>query len=231
MRERRNRRWPRHAALVALLVSLGACVDAPAAVLRPTRILMDFLTPATVRMVTVEVSGPGLVPAIVINIPVGADSTAREALTITPGGGRRFTVFAFDSVGIATHRADTTLTLQPGSNQPLNLRLVPLTSSVGISVSVGGTRLTVADTATRVLLIGDTTRIAVSAAAADGTPIPADSLVWASDNPGVVQVDRGLVRALRAGGASVAVSARGASARVRVAVEPFIPAEHALVIR
>ena len=203
-----------------LSLVLGACSEGPAAVDDAAKVELNFLTPATVRSVAVEVSGPGISPSVLLNLPVGTDSTARGTLTLTAGGGRRFVITAFDTAGVATHRADTTITLSAGSNAPLTVRVSPLASSLGITVTFGGARVSVTDTSTRTLQQGDSALIVATALRANGTVLPSDSLEWGSSNPGIVSVARGVVRALRPGEATVTVSARGASARVRVVVLP-----------
>ena len=223
-------------ALGALMAVLASCAEGPAAVSGPAQVLLNFLTPATVRSVSVEASGPGISPAVIVNLPVGADSTARGTLTLTAGAGRRFVITAFDSTGVATHRADTTVTLVAGNNTPLSLRVTPLASSLGITVVFGGVRVTVADTTTRGLARGDTTRIVATATRANGTSIPADSLEWGTANPAVVAVSGGLLTGLRPGATTVAVSYRGASAAVAVqvvAIESpaiFVSSEHACAL-
>jgi len=206
------------ALLLAVVVLTAACADAPLAPSREGRVLVNFLTPATVRTVVVEVTGPGITPAIVLNIPVGIDSTARDTIVVTAGSGRRFTVTAFDSAGVATHRADTTISLLGGVNPPLAVRVVPLSSTLGLTVTFGGIRLTVVDTATRRLTIGESDTVSAIAWGADGAPIPSDSLVWGTSNPAIVTVARGAITALRPGSALISVGYRGASARIAVEV-------------
>jgi alpha-tubulin suppressor-like RCC1 family protein len=210
--------------LAALVVVAGmvACAgDGPLTSGRPSSITMRFLTPATVRSLIVEVSGPGIDPAVILNVPVNADTVATATLTLPSGSGRRFTVTAVDTAGVQTHRADTTITLQPGANPALAMLLEPLGSTLGITVTFGGAQLTVTDTTTRVLEIGELTEIQAYARRANGDTLPADSLTWASINPAVATVDGGRVSALRAGSGRVVVSYQGASAHVSVSILPL----------
>jgi len=215
----------------AIFVGLLACTaEGPLGVGRPTTVSMQFLTPATVKSLVVEVTGPGIDPAVVMNIPVGADTVATGSLTLPSGSARRFVVTAVDTAGVQTHRADTTITLQPGTNATLAMRLEPLPSTLGITVTFGGVRLVVSDTSTRVLNVGDTMTIAAYAIRANGDTVPAESLVWGTSNPAATSVANGVVQAARLGAAQVAVSYQGASAQVGVrVVAPDDPASRAIV--
>lgn len=199
--------------------AIQACAgDGPVGSERPSSVVLNFLTPATVRVITVTVSGPGISPAVTRNITVGTDSTARDTIVVTAGAGRRFVFSAFDTAGVETHRADTTIRLLAGVNAPLAIRLVSLSASVGVTVTFGGARLSVSDTSTRSIATGDTARITASALAPNGAAVPADSLVWASSNPAVAVVSGGLVRGVRAGTALVSASWRGTAVRIPVLV-------------
>jgi alpha-tubulin suppressor-like RCC1 family protein len=166
----------------------------------------------------VTVSGPGISPAIVFNVPVGTDSIARDTLELTAGAGRHFRFAAYDSAGIETHRADTTITLLAGQNTPLAVRLAPLLSSLGITVTFGGVRVQMSDTSTRTLLPGDSIGLVATATYPNGVAVPSDSIVWGSSNPAVAVVTAGRVRAIRSGTARVSAQWRGAAIAVTVAV-------------
>jgi len=210
--------------VAAIFAGLLACTaDSPLVGGRVSTVTMRFLTPATVKSLVIEVTGPGIDPAAVMNIPVGTDTTASGSLTLPSGSARRFVVTAVDTAGAQTHRADTTITLQPGTNPNLTMRLTPLPSTLGITVTFGGVRLMVPDTSTRVLSVWDSTTIVASVAGVDGAAIPADSIRWATSNPSIVSVMDGQVQALREGEAQIGASFRGATARVTVrVVEPEV---------
>ena len=207
--------------LIISLLTASCAGDGPTGGTQDARVLINFLTPSTVRQVAVSVSGPGITPAITRNISIGADTTARDTIVLTAGAGRRFVISAYDSTGIETHRADTTLNLIAGVNPPLAVRLMPLSSTVGITVTFGGVRLTVTDTSTRTLSVGDTLRIGASGVivgTGGNAAVAGDSLRWGSGNPAVAQVSAGLIRAVAPGSAWVSLSFRNASAAVRVIV-------------
>ena len=207
--------------LLLLIVSFGllSCAEGPVALDGPAQVTVDFLTPATVRTIIVEVSGPGLTPPTVLNIPVGPDTVARQTIELTAGASRRIVVSAADTGGVITHRGDTTIALRAGVNPPLAIRLVPLDASMSITVTFGGHRLTVADTSTRRVVVGDTVRIVAEGVTSTGVSVAPDSLVWASTNPALFVVNRGVIFALREGTGEAVVSFRGAAFRVPVRVQ------------
>jgi hypothetical protein len=202
---------------LALLLALSGCEESPAASKGPSQVSVAVLSPSTVRAVVIEVSGPGIVPSLVVNAQVEVDSMARATLVIPAGVDRRITVLAVDTAGIETHRGDTTVSLRGGENAYVRLLLQPRLSSLGLTVTVSGVRLTVVDTSTRVL---DPSPATIEAHAFDeqGRPVPEDSLRWASSHPAFIDVRAGRVVGLRVGAAVVSVSYRGASVRVGVEV-------------
>jgi len=206
-------------ALLAWVALEGCTADGPLEGGRMSTVTMRFLTPATVKSLVVEVTGPGISPAVVMNIAVGADTVATGSLSLPSGSARRFVVTAVDTAGVHTHRADTTVTLQPGANPNLAMRLDPLPSSLGITVTFGGVRLVVPDASTRILSLGSTATIVAYAIRANGDTVSADSLTWGSSNPAVAAATSGgSVTGVRTGAANIAVSYRGASARIPVTV-------------
>ena len=218
--------------LLVLLVLLAgvSCADAPVAVSRETAVTVSVVAPAAARSLVLEVRAPDIEPALILNIPLGSDSIARTTVTVPAGSGRRFTVTAIDSLGIITHRADTTVAFSGGATTPLQMWLLPLSAQLGLTVTVGGVRLTVPDTSTR-LVDWAPIRITASAVDATGTAVPDDSLRWATSQPAVVEVQRGRLVARRLGEAVVVVSYRGASVRVpvRVVLVPDPPAIEEIV--
>lgn len=206
---------------IGLLVAavLASCDgSSPTAASGEARVTLRLLTSATVRAVVLEVSGPGLEPATVVNIPVGADGTAVDTLIIPAGSARRFTATAVDTAGVVTHRADTTITLVGGMNPPLQLRLIPVEADLGVTVTFGGSRVTVVDTTTREMEVGDSLVIQAFATHQSGALLPMDSLRWGTSNPAFATVSGGKVVAVRPGTATISISYRGASAAVRVVV-------------
>jgi len=207
--------------VLALVVAVGvvACsADGPLGGGRVSTVTMRFLTPATVKSLIVEVTGPGIGPAVVLNIPVGADTVATGSLTLPSGSARRFVVTAVDTAGVQTHRADTTITLQPGATPNLAMRLTPLASTLGITVTFGSVRLTLPDVSLQTLFAGDSLAVGAYAVLVSGDTVSAASLTWGTSNPAVATVAGGRVRAQRAGFTDITASIGGAAASVKVRV-------------
>jgi len=200
------------AAMVLATVLFAACAaDSPLGGARASTVTMRFRTPATVQSLIVEVTGPGIDPSVVLNIPVGADTVATGSLTLPSGSARRFVVTAVDTAGVQTHRADTTITLQPGANPSLAMRLEPLPSMLGITVTFGGVRLVVPDTSLLELFVGDSANLYAYALLPNGDSVPPTSLSWSSTNPAFLTVVEGRAIGSRDGMAAVVVSHLGAS--------------------
>lgn len=205
---------------VAGLVTLACSDGLPTESSRRSQITFNFLTPATVASLRVEISGPGITPPVVVNIPVGPDTVATGTLALPAGSARQISVVAFDTAGVLTHSADTTLTLQGGVTTSLVLVLKPVAGTLGLTVTFGGDRITLTDSSSISLAVGDITVIAAQAFDATGVAVPSDSLHWGSSNPAFFTVAQGEVRAVRAGSGVVTASYRGAAASVSISVGP-----------
>jgi len=126
-------------AVVAVsLVVVTSCADAPtASVARQATLSVYALTPATIRTLVVEISGAGIDPTQLVNLPVDESGVADGTIETTAGSGRKIVVTAVDTAGVATHRGDTTVTLVPGPNPPLALVLRPIGATLGLTVTFG----------------------------------------------------------------------------------------------
>lgn len=124
--------------LAWFLILLTGCADAGLTEPRlAAAVVVNALTPATTRTLVIEVTGAGIDPGFVVNVPVGADSVARGMLSIPSGSSRRFEVTAVDTAGVSTHSGVASVNLVPGPNPPLAITLAPLSSSVGITITFG----------------------------------------------------------------------------------------------
>lgn len=122
-------------AVIAILAGTACRGESISAPTELARLLVNALTPATMSELIVEVSGPDISPPLSVNIEVDSTGFAAGSLTVPAGSGRRIVVTAVDTAGIVTHRADTTLTLQPGSLTSLGLVLRPLPAVVGLTIT------------------------------------------------------------------------------------------------
>jgi hypothetical protein len=98
------------------------------------------LAPDVVRLLTLEVTGPGIPEPLLANFPVDTTVTPARAsgsLSVPAGSNRRLLLEARDVGGTVTHRADTTLTLAPGEHQ-LSLQMRAVESVLGITVTFPG---------------------------------------------------------------------------------------------
>lgn len=128
-------RW---APALAAFLFAGACDGRlPTAARALSEVHVHALTPATIRELVVEVTGPGIDPAVLVNLPVGLDGTATGTIIVTAGSARRFVVTAVDTAGLATHRGDTTLALVAGVAAPLAITMRPLPAAVTLTVTFG----------------------------------------------------------------------------------------------
>lgn len=210
--------------LSAIIMSTISCSsDGPYSYRVPSTVSVKLLTPATIRVVIIEVTGPGINPAIMANFAVGNDSLATGTLTIPAGTGRRIVVTAMDTAGVITHRADTTITLVPGSNPNIQLWLEPLVGNFGITIAFGGTKLVVPDTTTRQVSVGDILTIQAFAVRANGDTIPANALMWASNNLSIVTMQANRATFHRTGEAIITVSHQGIAVAIKSIVSAAPP--------
>src|ERR1051325_234043 len=164
---------------------------------------------ATITNIVVTVSAADISPSLVYNFPV-ANGVATGTLTVPTGSDRQFRISAFDAAGVETHRADTTITVQSGSNPPLAVTLTPLTGSQPIVVTISGLRIEVQPTDTS-MAVGTSAQFRARVLNEQGTDITGQvAFVWASTNPSIASVDsQGVVTAHLVGTVSVVAVARG----------------------
>ncbi len=71
----------------------AACAAGPTtAAGRVATLQVRALTQATIRNLVVEVSGPGIDPAVLVNLPVDTAGIASGVIATTAGSGRRISV-------------------------------------------------------------------------------------------------------------------------------------------
>ena len=209
-------------AFLAAIAAVVGCSDSTAPVEAKATLVLYSITPATVRSLVVQLSGPGIAPDLFVNLPVDTAGVARGSIAVLPGYPRNITVTAVDTSGIVSHRADTTLHLVAGVNPTLNLVLRPLTATAPIVVTFGSLLVTITSGPTA-MLMGDTASFAATVTGGYGPPVPPASIAWASSDPSVVLFAGAKGTAMRAGTATVTASFAGATAtRVVIVTAPVM---------
>jgi len=150
--------------------------------------LTALLSASSVTKIVVTVSAADISPSLVYNFPV-AKGVAMGDLVVPAGSDRHFRVSAFDAAGVETHRADTTIAVESGSNPPLAVTLTPLTGTQPIVVTISGLRIEVQPTDTA-MSIGTSAQYRAQAFDGSGNNITDRvTFTWATSNPSVASVD------------------------------------------
>src|SRR6266487_473840 len=171
--------------------------------------LTALVSASSVTSIVVTVSAADISPSLVFNFPV-ANGVAAGTMTVPVGSDRHFRIAAFDAAAVETQQADTTITVQSGSNPPLAVTLTPLTGSQPIVVTISGLRIAVqpADTT---MFVGSSASFRAQAFDGSGSDITSQvTFAWASSNPSIASVDsHGVVTAHLAGLVSIVAVAGG----------------------
>jgi len=198
---------------VAITTLVAACETGPTPPPAPAsaQLHLTALVSAPVTSIVVTVSAADISPSLVFNFPV-SNGVATGTITMPVGSDRHLRISAFDAAGAETHRADTTITVQSGSNPPLGVTLTPLTGEQPIIVTISGLRVEVQPTDTS-MLVDTTAQFRARAFSESGADITSQvSFTWASTNPSIASVDsRGVVTARVAGHVSIVAVAGGAA--------------------
>lgn len=206
------------AAMAAVLAA--GCADGFAPAPRETAaVFFAVQGSAATRTVAVEITGPGIDSLLLFNIAVDLNGTGSGTAQVPAGAQRQIVLRAFDAFGNNTHRGDTTVTLAAGPNPQFNIVLRPLTGSLPIVVTFGGSGVTITPGDT-VIAAGDTVRYTGGGVDSLGAVIPAAAIVWSSTNPAVASLSgQGLVTGRGAGTAFVLATFGGASVGRQVVVQ------------
>jgi hypothetical protein len=100
-------------------------------------VYLAALTPEVVRVLSLEVTGPGINHPLFANFPVDTTATppmASGIMSVPAGSARRLVLLAVDIGGSVTHRADTTMSLSPGE-QHVVLEMRAVETTLGITVT------------------------------------------------------------------------------------------------
>jgi len=213
----------RGVAILTWLVLSAACGDngvAPPNSTVATIGVSADLTNTAVATLVAEVSAPDITPTLVFNIPISG-RTASGSLTVPAGSARLITMRAYDLGGVETDTGSVTITVKNGTNPNVAVVLSPLVGSMPITATLGSYTVAVTpSTLTLALSATDTATLAATVADPGGNHINT-SVLWATSDPGIALVDsNGVVMGRNAGSTTVSATARGATARVSVTVNP-----------
>lgn len=123
---------------VALMVILFAGIvgcDESGQVTGPESAELDIIMNifgTSISTIVAEVTASDIDPAVVDTLEIQGD-TAKGTLTIPAGSDRTITLRAFDASDIETHRGAATISIEPGSNQDVQITLQALTGEVSVT--------------------------------------------------------------------------------------------------
>ncbi|MGD0484679.1 MAG: Ig-like domain-containing protein [Gemmatimonadales bacterium] len=167
--------------------------------------------PLYVMTLAITVTGPGIDTPLVFNFPID-NGTATGVMALPAGSQRRIVALAFDSLGVNTHRADTTVTVVGGTTPSVSIILWPIIGDLPVVITTGVYSVTITRGDTT-LSQGDSLQYQAVVRDPSAALVPGAATVWASTNPSVVSVDNsGLAYALVPGSARIVASYRGAAA-------------------
>ncbi len=175
----------------------------------PAILSVSATTPAYLERVVLTFTGAGLSAPIVDTFAVAPPGVAGGAVQLPAGITLHLGVEGFDSAGVKTHQADTTVTLVPGANPAMTLVLAALSGDVTITWTFGSYTIVIAQPDTT-LNVGDSLQYTATILDVRGAAVAGATPVWASTNPSIVSVDSsGLARALASGSARVVATYKG----------------------
>ena len=172
----------------------------------------------SVTSATVEVTGPGIDPAIVAQLAV-ANGVISGTVTVPTGSSRTFTVRTFDANGVEMHRGSVATDVTESMAATVSLTLEALVGDVSIEVTIGAITVTISPTDASIA-VGATVTFTATVTDVQGSTITDPVLVWASSNPSLVSVDgNGTATAHRSGDVLIVVSYQGIAAAATLAAQ------------
>ncbi|MEJ2219021.1 MAG: Ig-like domain-containing protein, partial [Gemmatimonadota bacterium] len=152
---------------------------------------------------------------ITVSLQVAGD-TASGTMEIPAGSNRVLTIRAYDAAGVATHRGQTTLTVNEGTNPAVTVVLEPLTGQQEIVAIVGQVFVTIVGPSMLGVDHSDTLVAIVTDVNGDTLT---DRVEWGSLTPRVAKVDTaGIVTALDTGQARIVALYGGVGAEHTISV-------------
>jgi hypothetical protein len=222
-------------ALALVATTLVACEKVTDPVIRPEPAQLAIhanISSTTIATMVVRVSSPDINPDLVFNLAINGSGVASGTVVIPAGSNRTIVLEAFDINHIMTHRGEkTNVTVNPGTNAPMNIVLAPLTGNQEVVAQLGSFILTVAPAAPLTLAVNGTAQLTLTIfdnatpTPNEITPLP-NTVSWATTHPAFFTVEfdpttprTATVRGRKAGSGDVVVTYNGFAAMVRITVQ------------
>jgi hypothetical protein len=207
---------------LAVLAGTGACSDGPAGPVEGVPdaelVMAANLAGANVATLVVKVTAPDLSNVLVFNLEINEDGFAFGTIKVPPGNDRLITVQAFDDMGVITHEGAALVNVQPGSNPPVFIALVPRSGHVPLEIMMGDIVVNISGPNT-----GTPGQVLQLQAQIYGPlgEVTGGEIAWASENPAIATVDQnGLVNLLLPGTVRIYALSSGYSGYMEITVLP-----------
>jgi alpha-tubulin suppressor-like RCC1 family protein len=172
-----------------------------------------------INTLVVVVTAPDIPMPLVFNLAV-VDGVATGTIRIPPGTARTISVTALDPVGNVTHEGAATIDVLPGPNPSLQLRLTPRAGDVPVTVTFGDFGVVVSPPALIIdASVSAQAQLTVTVTDANGVPLTAPAVGWATTQPAVARVTAtGVVTGASDGIATIVATYEGVAAVSTVTV-------------
>jgi hypothetical protein len=219
----RGSKWARFT-LLCFALSIAACAETSITEpdQRPSQQDAELTISANVvgtpiATLVVRVSAADIPLALVYNI-VAVDGFASGLIRIPPGLTRLIEVEAVDATGQITHEGSAIVNVNPGSNPPLLIALVPRPGQLPITVTMAEFFVHVNPGAAHIAEVGGEVQLTASIMTGEGFEV-SGIVEWASSNPAIASVDgNGMVAGLANGMASIVATFQGVAGYATVVV-------------
>lgn len=209
---------PRSMVSFVALLAVAGCSEAagPGAPDAAQLQVSAYVGGTPIETLVVEVTAADLPTPLVFNITRTGD-TATGTVLVPPGPGRTFVARAYDANDVVTHEGQKTVDVNPGSNPPLVITLLPQAGTQPIEIYLGPVAIVI--TPSQVSMTpGDTVRLQAVITGPDGAIIVA-APAWATTDPAIALVGGdGLVTAVAEGEAQIAAMYGGVASFATVQV-------------
>lgn len=208
-------------ALVGLFVSAVACTSAGDGTAPQGNAILPFHVTfglgAQVDVLVLTVTGAGITPPLVYNMPIVA-GTAGGNITVPVGSARTIKAQAFDTAGVVLFTGQTTINVVPGTNPTVSFALIAGLGTVPVTAVVGSVTVTVSPTSS-LFRAGRSATLVATVKDALGNTIAGPVVTFATNLPPVAWVSSGgVVTGLDAGNVVITASSLGSAGNAAVTV-------------